>query len=95
MVVLGYELKMISFSINSRPRQMPEYTKVGLKIAHHLTKGREPLPICRDCFDSGMNLAFSAKATNFKTKGQEDNKLNIEKKRKTLKAAGKSKCRKF
>eukprot|EP00978_Attheya_sp_CCMP212_P002420 scaffold4941_cov35-Attheya_sp.AAC.1 len=73
---------------------MPEYIKVGLKIAHCLTKGREPLPIHRDCFDSGMNLVFSAKATNFKTKGQE-NKLNKEKKRKTLEAAGKRKCRKF
>eukprot|EP00978_Attheya_sp_CCMP212_P026504 scaffold87321_cov37-Attheya_sp.AAC.1 len=41
-----------------------------------LTKGREPLPISRDCFDSGM--VFSAKATNFKMKGQED-KLNKEK----------------
>eukprot|EP00978_Attheya_sp_CCMP212_P017565 scaffold46967_cov52-Attheya_sp.AAC.5 len=53
-----------------------------------LTKGREPLPICRDCYDSGMNLVFSAKATNFKTQGQED-KLQKEKKRKTLEAAGK------
>eukprot|EP00978_Attheya_sp_CCMP212_P003074 scaffold6256_cov68-Attheya_sp.AAC.1 len=60
------------------PRQMPEYTNVGSKIACRLTKGREPLPICRDCFDSGMNLVFSAKATNFKRKGQED-KLNKEK----------------
>eukprot|EP00978_Attheya_sp_CCMP212_P003264 scaffold6745_cov38-Attheya_sp.AAC.1 len=51
-----------------------------------LTKGREPLPISRDCFDSGM--VFSAKATNFKMKGQED-KLNKEIKRKTLEAAGK------
>jgi hypothetical protein len=49
---------------------------------------REPLPICRDCFDSSMNLVFSAKTTNFKTEGQED-KLNKEKKRKTLEAAGK------
>ena len=57
-----------------------------------LTKGREPLPICRECFYSGMNLAFSAKATNFKSKGLED-KLNKEKKRKTPEAAGKSKCR--
>eukprot|EP00978_Attheya_sp_CCMP212_P007065 scaffold16473_cov71-Attheya_sp.AAC.3 len=57
---------------------MPEYTMVGLKIACRLTKGREPLPICRDCFDSDMNLVFSAKATHFKTKGQED-KLNKEK----------------
>eukprot|EP00978_Attheya_sp_CCMP212_P000572 scaffold1111_cov65-Attheya_sp.AAC.7 len=73
---------------------MPECSKAGLKIARCLTKGREPLPICRDCFDSGMNLVFSAKATNFKTKGQED-KLNKEKKRKTLEAAGKRKCRKF
>eukprot|EP00978_Attheya_sp_CCMP212_P008213 scaffold19205_cov38-Attheya_sp.AAC.1 len=73
---------------------MPEYTKVGLKIARRLTKGREPLPICRGCFDSGMNLVFSAKATNFKTKGQED-KLNNEKKRKILEAAGKRKCLKF
>ena len=32
MVVLDYELKLISFSINLRPRQMPEYTKVGLKL---------------------------------------------------------------
>eukprot|EP00978_Attheya_sp_CCMP212_P022319 scaffold66435_cov43-Attheya_sp.AAC.1 len=61
---------------------MPEYTKVGLKITRLLTKGREPLPICRDCFHSGMNPIFSAKATNFKTKGQED-KLNKEKRRKT------------
>jgi hypothetical protein len=53
-----------------------------------LTKGREPLPICRDCFDSGMNLVFSAKGTHFKTKGKED-KVNKEKKRKTLEAAGK------
>ena len=43
------------------------------------TKGKEPLPMCRDCFDSGMNLVFSAKATNFKIKGKED-KLNKEKK---------------
>eukprot|EP00978_Attheya_sp_CCMP212_P025557 scaffold82438_cov65-Attheya_sp.AAC.3 len=70
---------------------MPEYTKVGLKTARRLTKGREPLSICRDCFDSGMHLVFSAKATHFKTKGQED-KLNKEKKRKTLEAAGKRKC---
>jgi hypothetical protein len=49
------------------------------------------LPICRDCFDSGINLVFLAKATNFKTKGQED-KLNKEKKRKLLEAAGKRKC---
>ena len=34
------------------------------------TKGKEPLPMCRDCFDSGMNLVFSAKATHFKRKGQ-------------------------
>eukprot|EP00978_Attheya_sp_CCMP212_P022856 scaffold68916_cov38-Attheya_sp.AAC.1 len=67
MVELGYELRLIFF-INLRPRQMPEYTKLGLKITCLLTKGREPLPICRDCFDSGMNLIFSAKATNFKTK---------------------------
>eukprot|EP00978_Attheya_sp_CCMP212_P017416 scaffold46357_cov68-Attheya_sp.AAC.2 len=67
---------------------MPEYTKVGLKISRLLTKGREPLPICRDCFDSGMNPIFSAKATNFKTKGQED-KLNKEKKRKIWKQQGK------
>eukprot|EP00978_Attheya_sp_CCMP212_P023667 scaffold72964_cov58-Attheya_sp.AAC.3 len=73
---------------------MPEYAKVGLKIARHLTKGREPLPIYRDCFDSGINLVFSTKATNFKTKGQED-KLNKEKKRKALEAAEKRKCRKF
>eukprot|EP00978_Attheya_sp_CCMP212_P043022 scaffold273410_cov35-Attheya_sp.AAC.1 len=69
---------------------MPEYTKVGLKIARRLTKGREPLPICRDCFDSGINLVFSEKVTHFKTKGQED-KLNKEKKRKKLEAAGKRK----
>eukprot|EP00978_Attheya_sp_CCMP212_P025218 scaffold80767_cov35-Attheya_sp.AAC.2 len=43
-----------------------------------LTKGREPLPICRDCLDLGMNLVFSSKATHFKRKGQED-KLNKEK----------------
>eukprot|EP00978_Attheya_sp_CCMP212_P005850 scaffold13054_cov70-Attheya_sp.AAC.2 len=43
-----------------------------------LTKGREPLPIYRGCFDSGMNILFSAKATNFKMKGQED-KLKKEK----------------
>eukprot|EP00978_Attheya_sp_CCMP212_P017431 scaffold46400_cov56-Attheya_sp.AAC.3 len=51
----------------------------GLKN-HSLSHKREgePLPIYRDCFDSGMNLVFSAKATNFKTKGQED-KLNKEK----------------
>eukprot|EP00978_Attheya_sp_CCMP212_P000725 scaffold1444_cov55-Attheya_sp.AAC.3 len=55
------------------------------------TKEREPLPIYRDCFDSGMNLVFSAKATNFKMKGQEDT-LNKEKKRKTLEAAGRRKC---
>eukprot|EP00978_Attheya_sp_CCMP212_P033842 scaffold138702_cov92-Attheya_sp.AAC.1 len=67
---------------------MPEYTKVGLKISCCLTKGREPLPICRDCFDSGMNLIFSEKATHFKTKGQED-KLNKEKKRKNWKQQGK------
>eukprot|EP00978_Attheya_sp_CCMP212_P021121 scaffold61301_cov45-Attheya_sp.AAC.1 len=73
---------------------MPEYTKVGLKIARRLTKGREKLPIYRACFDSGMNLVFSAKATNFKTKGQED-KLNNEKKKKILEAAGKRKCLKF
>jgi hypothetical protein len=73
---------------------MPEYTKVGLKIARRLTKGREPLPIYRDCFDSGMNFIFSVKATNFKRKGQED-KLNKDKKIKTLEAAGKRKCRKF
>eukprot|EP00978_Attheya_sp_CCMP212_P009885 scaffold23513_cov62-Attheya_sp.AAC.5 len=73
---------------------MPEYTKVGLKITRLLTKGRETLPICRDCFDSGMNPIFSAKATHFKTKGQED-KLNKEKKRKKLEAAGKRKCRKL
>jgi hypothetical protein len=48
---------------------MPEYTKVGLNIAYLLTKGREPLPICRDCFDSGMNLVFSAKATISKKTG--------------------------
>jgi hypothetical protein len=57
------------------------------------TKGKEPLPMCRDCFDSGMNLVFSAKATNFKIKGKED-KLNKEKKRKRLEAAGKRKSRK-
>eukprot|EP00978_Attheya_sp_CCMP212_P036870 scaffold170229_cov83-Attheya_sp.AAC.1 len=70
---------------------MLEYTKVGLKIARCLTKGREPLPICRDCFDSGMNLVFSEKATHFKTKGQED-ELNKEKRRKKLEAAGKREC---
>ena len=58
-----------------------------------LTKGREPLPIYRDYFDSGMNLVFSAKATNFKIKGKED-KLNKEKKRKRLEAAGKRKSQK-
>eukprot|EP00978_Attheya_sp_CCMP212_P017457 scaffold46518_cov80-Attheya_sp.AAC.1 len=73
---------------------MPEYTKAGLKIAHRLTKGREPFPSYRDCFDSGVNLVFLAKAANFKTKGQED-KLNKEKKIKTLEAAGKRKCRKL
>eukprot|EP00978_Attheya_sp_CCMP212_P043225 scaffold278375_cov31-Attheya_sp.AAC.1 len=57
---------------------MPEYTKIGLKIACCLTKGRKSLPIYWDCFDSGMNLVFSAKVTNFKTKGQED-KVNKEK----------------
>jgi hypothetical protein len=36
------------------------------------------LPICRDCFDSGTSLIFLEKATNFKTKGQED-RLNKEK----------------
>eukprot|EP00978_Attheya_sp_CCMP212_P031948 scaffold122601_cov50-Attheya_sp.AAC.1 len=91
MVVSGYELRLIYFSINLRPRQMPEYTKVGLKIARRLTKGRELLPIYRYCFDSGMILVFSAKATNFRTKGQEDT-LNKEKKRKTLEAAGERKC---
>jgi hypothetical protein len=50
---------------------MPEYAKVGLKVSHHLTKGRERLPIYRDCFDSGTSLVFSAKATHFITKGQE------------------------
>jgi hypothetical protein len=54
---------------------------VGLKITCHLTKVRESLPICRDCFDSSMNLVFSEKATHFKAKGQED-KQNKEKKRK-------------
>eukprot|EP00978_Attheya_sp_CCMP212_P030083 scaffold109502_cov39-Attheya_sp.AAC.1 len=73
---------------------MPEYTKVGLKIARHLTKGREPLPIYRDCFDSGMNLIFSEKTTHFKTKCQED-KLDKEKKRKKLEAVGKRKCQKL
>eukprot|EP00978_Attheya_sp_CCMP212_P009170 scaffold21618_cov63-Attheya_sp.AAC.12 len=58
------------------------------------TKEREPLPIFRDCFDSGMHLVFSENATHFKTKGQED-KLNKEKKRKTLKAAGKRQCQKL
>eukprot|EP00978_Attheya_sp_CCMP212_P037103 scaffold172901_cov52-Attheya_sp.AAC.1 len=67
---------------------MPEYTKVGLKIARSLTKGREPVPICKDCFDSGINLVFSEKATHFKTKCQED-KLNKEKKRKNWKQEGK------
>ena len=65
-----------------------------MKIACLLTKGRKPLPICRDCFDSGMNLVFSENATHFKMKGQED-KLNKEKKRKTLEAAGKRKCQKL
>eukprot|EP00978_Attheya_sp_CCMP212_P025999 scaffold84737_cov38-Attheya_sp.AAC.2 len=73
---------------------MSEYTKVGLKISCRLTKGRETLPICRDCFDSGMNLIFSEKARHFKMKGQED-KLNKEKKRKKLEAAGKRKCQKL
>jgi hypothetical protein len=67
----------------------------------HKREGK-PLPIYREYFDSGMNFVFSAKATNFKTKGQED-KLNKEKKRKrekekkrkTLEAAGKRKCQKF
>jgi hypothetical protein len=73
---------------------MPEYRiyQGRIEIAHHLTKGREPLPIYRDCFDSGTNLVLSAKATNFKTKGQED-KLNTEKN--TGSIAGKRKCRKF
>eukprot|EP00978_Attheya_sp_CCMP212_P029178 scaffold102962_cov52-Attheya_sp.AAC.1 len=62
------------------PRQMPEYTKVGLKITRLLTQGREPLPTYRDCFNSGMNPIFSTKATNFKTKDQEDKKLNKDKK---------------
>eukprot|EP00978_Attheya_sp_CCMP212_P035907 scaffold158952_cov53-Attheya_sp.AAC.3 len=73
---------------------MPEYTKVGLKIARCLTKEREPLPICRDCFDSDMNLVFSAKATNFKTKGQE-NKLNKEKREKHWKQQGKGNAESF
>ena len=58
------------------------------------TKGKEPMPMCRDCFDSGMNLVFSAKATNFKIKGKED-KLNKEKKRKSLEATGKRKSPKL
>jgi hypothetical protein len=41
-----------------------------------------------------MNLVFSAKATNFKTKGQED-KLNKEKKRTTMEAAGKRRSQKL
>jgi hypothetical protein len=49
------------------------------------------LPICWDCFDSGMNLVFSAKTTKFKRKGQEDKLNNKKKKRKTLEAAGKRK----
>jgi hypothetical protein len=58
-----------------------------------LTKGREPLPIYRDCFDSGMTLIFLAKATNFKMKGQED-KLNKEKKN-TGSSREKEKCQKL
>jgi hypothetical protein len=72
---------------------MPEYTNVGLKNACHLTRGRELLPIYRDCFDSGMNLIFSEKATHFKTKGQED-KLNKKKKRKT-RSSRERKCQKL
>eukprot|EP00978_Attheya_sp_CCMP212_P009015 scaffold21214_cov63-Attheya_sp.AAC.1 len=52
------------------------------------------LPIYRDCFDSGMCLVFSAKATNFKMKGQED-KLNKEKKRKNWKQQGKGNAESF
>jgi hypothetical protein len=39
MVVFGYELMLISFSINLRPRQMPEYTMVGLKDCSPPHKG--------------------------------------------------------
>eukprot|EP00978_Attheya_sp_CCMP212_P039484 scaffold205742_cov63-Attheya_sp.AAC.6 len=78
MVVLGYELRLIFFSINLRPRQMPEYTKVGLKIACLLAKGREPLPICRDCFDSGMNPTLLCAITSFV------NRMTFTKKKKEL-----------
>eukprot|EP00978_Attheya_sp_CCMP212_P024567 scaffold77452_cov42-Attheya_sp.AAC.1 len=59
-------------------------------MARRLTKGREPWPIYRDSFDSGINLVFSENAAHFKMEGQED-KLNKEKKRKKLEAAGKRK----
>eukprot|EP00978_Attheya_sp_CCMP212_P028528 scaffold98739_cov71-Attheya_sp.AAC.1 len=64
-------------------------------LESEFTKGREPLPICRDSFDSGMNLLFLENTTNFKTKGQEDKLNNKEKKRKTLEAAGIRQCRKL
>ena len=53
-----------------------------------LKKGGEPFPICRECYDSGTKLEFLAKANIFKSKGQED-KLNKDKKRKTLEEARK------
>jgi hypothetical protein len=60
----------------------------------HKREGTIAKSICRDCFDSGMILIFLEKATHSKMKGQED-KLNIEKKRKKLEAAGKRKCQKL
>eukprot|EP00978_Attheya_sp_CCMP212_P027262 scaffold91255_cov75-Attheya_sp.AAC.4 len=59
---------------------MPEYTKAGLKNCSppHKREGTIANLQGLHCFDSGTNLVFSAKATNFKTKGQEDT-LNKEK----------------